>query len=135
MRKPDTVSSIELFDDIAIDSRDGHYTENPTRKFSGTANPRHLRVIQAMLLRARKREEIDGIAGASNGPELIAELRRRGLAAPCHRVPAIDRDGFPIRYGVYNLTENDRRKIKTWLRKRQESAISMSDGSDAGGMI
>ena len=122
MKKPGTVSSIELFDDIAIDSRDNHYTENPAKEFSGTDNPRHLRVIPALMVRGRKREEIDGIAGASNGPELIAELRRRGLDAPCRRVPARDRDGFPIRVGVYYFTYADRRKVRSRLRKRQGGA-------------
>jgi hypothetical protein len=86
-------------------------------KFTGTGNPRHLRVIYSLEIRPRKREDIDHIAGASNGPELIAELRRRGLEIPCHRAPAIDRDGFPVKYGVYSLTEDDRRKLKVWNRK------------------
>ncbi len=86
-------------------------------KFSGTDNPRHLRVIYSLEIRPRKREEVDRIAGASNSPELIAELRRRGLHIPCHRAPAIDRDGFPIKYGVYSLTDDDRRKLKIWKRK------------------
>ena len=124
MKKPAAVPSNELFDDIAIESRDADSTPNPATKFAGTDNPRHLRVIQALRARSRRREELDSIAGASNGPELIAELRRRGLDAPCHRVPAIDRDGFPIRYGVYDFTADDRRKVNAWLRKR-----------DAGGVI
>lgn len=94
------------------------YTPGTACKFSGTDNPRHLRVIHSLLIRARKREEIDRIAGASNGPELIAELRRRGLEAPCQRVPGIDRDGFQIKFGVYSFDASDRRKISTWLRLR-----------------
>ncbi|MBI3284499.1 MAG: hypothetical protein HYZ65_06565 [Burkholderiales bacterium] len=93
------------------------FTAKATCKFTGTDNPRHLRVIHALLIRTRKREEIDRIAGASNGPELIAELRRRGLHIPCVNTPAIDRDGRPIKYGAYSLTEDDRRKIKIWQRK------------------
>lgn len=87
-------------------------------KFSGTDNPRHLRVIHSLLIRPRKREEIDRIAGASNGPELIAELRRRGLRAPCQRTPGIDRDGYPIKFGVYELDDDDRSKLTAWLRQR-----------------
>lgn len=93
-------------------------TAKAADKFAGTDNPRHLRVIISALVRSRKREEIDRIAGASNGPELIAELRRRGLQFPCDRVPAIDRDGYPIRFGVYHLTDADRRKLTAWLRLR-----------------
>jgi len=86
-------------------------------KFSGTGNHRHLRVIRALQIRPRKREEIDRIAGASNGPALIAELRRRGLHIPCDRVPGIDRDGFLVKFGVYSLSEDDRRKVRMWQRR------------------
>lgn len=87
-------------------------------KFTGTDNPRHLRVIHSLLIRPRKREEIDRIAGASNGPELIAELRRRGLRTPCQRAPGIDRDGYAIKFGVYEFDDDDRRKLVAWLRLR-----------------
>lgn len=92
-------------------------------RFAGTDNPRHLRVIHALLVRSRTRENVDAIAGASNGPELIAELRRRGLAAPCDRIPAIDRDGREVLRGVYHLTAADRRKVHDWLRRRQAGGI------------
>lgn len=97
-------------------------TSKTACKFTGTHNVRHLRVIHSLLIRPRKREEIDSIAGASNGPELIAELRRRGLAVPCQRVPAIDRDGYPIRYGVYDFTSEDRQKVRAWLHRRRGGA-------------
>ena len=87
------------------------------RNFTGTDNPRHLRVIHAVLGRPRRREDIDSIAGCSNGPELIAELRRRGLDVPCDRIKFIDRDGYPCSPGVYSLTSSDRRKIYVWLAK------------------
>lgn len=104
---------LPIFAELTIaDSNDS--TAKPASKFAGTDNPRLLRVIVATLTRAMKREEIDRIAGASNGPELIAELRRRGLEFPCDRVPALDRDGYPVRPGVYYLTSADRRKIATW---------------------
>ena len=90
-----------------------------TLKFTGTNNPRHLRVIHSLLIRPRKREEIDRIAGASNGPELIAELRRRGLHAPCHRTPGTDRDGYHIKFGVYKFDDSDRRKLNRWLAGRK----------------
>ena len=89
-------------------------------KFTGTDNPRHLRVLDALLKRPRRREDVDSIAGCSNGPELIAELRRRGLGdehLPCKRIRFIDRDGYPCRPGVYSLTEQGRRAIFAWLAK------------------
>ena len=88
------------------------------RHFSGTTNKRHLRVIAALTHRIRSREEIDRIAGASNGPEVIAELRRRGLDIPCSRVPCIDRDGLEVKRGVYSLTSADLARIRAWRRRR-----------------
>lgn len=91
---------------------------NTRNEFVGTANPRHLRAIQALMTRPQRRKHLDSIAGCSNTPELIAELRRRGLDVPCERVPDLDRDGKPIRRGVYFLLSGDRRKINAWIRLR-----------------
>lgn len=88
-------------------------------RFEGTDNPRHLRAIAALMTRARPREALDREAGCSNGPALVAELRARGLAIPCDRVPVIDRDGREVRRGVYNLTDSDRRRVNAWLRTRR----------------
>ena len=94
-----------------------------TSAFTGTSNPRHLRVIHAALRRSLPREQVDREAGCSNGPELVAELRRRGLEFPCVRIDALDRDGLPCRPGVYCLTPSDRRKINKWLSARQRGLI------------
>jgi hypothetical protein len=88
------------------------------RHFLGTENLRHLRVIMALLVSPRTREGIDRIAGASNGPELIAELRRRGLDAKCSKTPCIDRDGFEVKRGIYHFTDRDKRLIRAWLKRR-----------------
>ncbi len=55
------------------------------------------------MRRPRRREDVDDIAGCSNSPELIAELRRRGLDVPCERIKFIDRDGCVCRPGVYSF--------------------------------
>lgn len=90
--------------------------EADSRPFLGTDNPRHLRAIHALLSQsALPRQQLDSVVGCSNGPELIAELRRRGLDTPCDRVPAIDRDGNPCRPGMYRLTASDCRKLRRWL--------------------
>ncbi len=86
--------------------------------FLGTNNPRHLRVIQAVLVRPIPRETLDRVAGCSNGPDLVAELRRLGLEMPCTRTKKIDVDMFDCRPGVYHLTPNDRRKLAAWKRER-----------------
>lgn len=99
-----------------------------TGKFTGTDNPRHLRAIAALMRRPISREELDSVAGCSNGPELIAELRRRGLdkddCLPCDRIKFIDRDGNICRPGVYSLTEKGRRLIHTWMAQRKQKAAN-----------
>jgi len=87
-------------------------------KFLGTDNPRHLRTIQALMTRPLPREQLDQVAGASNGPELVAELRRRGLETPCTRTKKKDRDGFDVLPGIYHFTPDDRRRVKRWLAVR-----------------
>ena len=87
-------------------------------EFLGTENPRHLRVIQALMTRPQPREHIDAVAGCSNCPELVAELRRRGPEAPCTRTKKKDRDMFDCWPGVYHLTLADRRKLMDWKRRR-----------------
>jgi hypothetical protein len=86
--------------------------------FLGTDNPRHLRVIQSVTVRPIPREELDRVAGCSNGPDLVAELRQRGLAMPCTRTKKLDRDLFACWPGVYHLTQADRRKLSAWKRRR-----------------
>lgn len=94
------------------------YNPNSTH-FTGTDNPRHLRVIQALMTRPLPREQLDRVAGASNGPELVAELRRRGLELECTRTKKKDRDLFDCFPGVYHFTTADRRRVIQWLAKRK----------------
>lgn len=94
------------------------------RKFTGTDNPRQLRALAVLLRRPVSREQLDHIAGCSNGPELVAELRRRGLDVPCERIRFIDRDGYTCRPGVYSLTIADRRMIYAWMSKRQKGSAA-----------
>ena len=94
-----------------------HKAESSARdahKFGGTDNPRHLRVIPALMTRPRRREDIDDIAGCSNGPDLIAALRGMGLEVPCNRIKFLDRDGNICRPGIYSFTAKDRRQIWAW---------------------
>ena len=92
----------------------------PPSRFTGTDNPRHLRAIAALLRRPMPRESLDHEAGCSNTPDMVAELRRRGLDAPCERISFIDRDGKKCCPGVYSFTLSDRRKIYKWQSKRQQ---------------
>ena len=76
--------------------------------------PRELRAITALLSDSQSRESLDRAIGCSNTPDVIYRLRRKGLDIPCIFMDDIDRDGLPIRRGVYFLTENDRRKVNDW---------------------
>jgi hypothetical protein len=72
-----------------------------------TDNPRERRIIRALAAGPRTREQLDAIAGASNGPSAIAALRRRGLEIPSNRLPAVDRDGETVFRGRYEFSERD----------------------------
>jgi len=65
-------------------------------KFIGTDNPRELRAIHALMRRPMPREHLDNEVGCSNGPDLISNLRAKGLEIPCTRVPDLDRDRLPM---------------------------------------
>jgi hypothetical protein len=93
--------------------------ETDCSKFRGTENPRHLRVLNGLLRRPMSREHIDTEGGCSNGPDLISNLRSRGLSIPCDRTPILDRDGREVMRGIYRLTWTDRRKLHEWLATRR----------------
>lgn len=85
--------------------------------FIGTRSPRHVRALRALLASPAglAREELDRVAGCSNGPALIADLRAKGLEVPCFMRAVHDRDGKEVEAGVYVLTERDRNKVGRWL--------------------
>jgi len=98
------------------------HTDSNIKGFLGTDNPRHLRALQALLTRPIPRETLDKVAGCANGPDLIAELRRRGLELPCERIKFIDRDGNLCRPGVYSLLSTDRALLYRWMAQRGRAA-------------
>lgn len=110
--------SMQQFDSSAVTNC---ITRPPRKKFIGTTNPRHLRVLTALFRNSLPRETVDAIAGCSNGPELIAELRRRGLQTPCTLIPVVDRDGRLVERGVYHFTASDRRKVRQWIATRKRN--------------
>ena len=120
MKTPPTQTAIEGAPDKA---------NSITSKFTGTDNPRHLRAIHALMTRPQRREHLDSIAGCSNSPELVAELRRRGLDVPCQLVPDLDRDGRPIKRGVYHFVKSDRSKVTGWLRLRANGNAGGNNGT------
>lgn len=83
-------------------------------KFTGTENQRELRAIHALMTRPMPREHLDKFVGCSNGPDLVFRMRQKGLEIPCIKVHDRDRDGLPIRRGVFSFTDADRKKIIRW---------------------
>ena len=93
-----------------------------TARFAGTQNPRCLRIISVLMMHPLTREHLDQIAGCSNGPDLVAGLRRLGLEVPCTRTRKHDRDMFDCWPGVYHFTRTDRRRVNAWLTRRGGAA-------------
>jgi hypothetical protein len=76
--------------------------------------PRQGRVVDALCSTDGWifREDIDRIAGASNGPQVIAELRRNwGIDIDMERVDRLDRDGRPCKPGRYRLASVGRQRL------------------------
>lgn len=102
----------------AFQDQNKHVDSSKQARFYGTTNPRHLRVITVLMRRPLHRQELDAVAGCSNGPDLVMALRDLGLDKDkhltCTRVPFIDRDGKPCHPGVYALTSEGKRLIWAW---------------------
>ncbi len=70
---------------------------------------REMRALRALLDGPVRREALDRICAASNGPDVVMWLRRRyGLDIPCQRRPRRDLDGQVGWPGTYFLTAADR---------------------------
>lgn len=80
----------------------------------GHLTRRQERALCALVESPRSREEIDRITGASNGPEVISQLRKLGIAIECHMVPHLDRDGLPGRHGIYSLSKAADKHLELW---------------------
>ena len=122
----------DLLADVAKLSRFPTRKQRQPHKFDGPLNPREVRALSAMLKRPITREELDAIAGASNGPELVNQLRDRGLELPCFRLGSYDMDGIWIFRGLYMLTHKDRSQVaKALTKKKADSAKSTHAASEA----
>lgn len=118
------MDQLPLFAELNTDAASPTDAAPVARVFSGTKNPRYLRVIRALMRRPCKREEIDRIAGASNGPDLISNLGDCGLHIICTLVQGIDRDGKRVRFGVYEFDEESRRAVKAWQSKSKAKVVA-----------
>jgi len=112
----------DLLDGITKLSRFGVKKARPAIPFQGTDSPRALRILQRLAKTFLTREEVDLVAGASNGPEEIRKLREAGLELPCYRLGTYDRDGRWVFRGLYGATNRDRKEILKLF-------ASMNDGA------
>jgi hypothetical protein len=77
--------------------------------------PRQFRVCKALAQLGKLwREEVDSLAGASNGPEVMRQLRIKGLEWKCERVLKIDRYGRPCEPGLYSVESAGRETLNRW---------------------
>lgn len=86
-----------------------------------TLSARQRRVLEALASTTGRisRESIDRIAGASNGPAVIAALRHKlgRDAIETHRADAIDRDGHPCKPGCYELAPQARALVAELMKE------------------
>jgi len=58
------------------------------------------------------RETLDGYIGCSNAPEIVRQLRAKGISIDCQEVKSVDRDGKPCYPGRYRLTDFGRQTLE-----------------------
>lgn len=89
-----------------------------TARFTGTKNPRHLRVIQALITHPLPRQQLDQVASTRNGPDQVAKFRRHKRELLCTRTKKIDLGRFNMLPGVYHFTKKTRLLINAWHCRR-----------------
>ena len=93
---------------------------------------REARLIRALLQRPHMREELDRIAGVSNGPDLIMNVKNTvGLMINCERLSFIDRDGRRCRPGRYTLELQSRGAAMRWLMGSDAERVGAADDGAA----
>lgn len=82
--------------------------ESSDVRFIGAPTLRQSLVLRALIKKPQSRESLDRIASVSNAPEIVSQLRRRGLGSKhlqCHRQCHTDKFGQPGWHGLYMLTQ------------------------------
>jgi hypothetical protein len=85
--------------------------------------PRQSRLLEALLHAEgwTPREEVDRITGASNGPQVVSEVRRKVTGfdeIEMQKADATDRDGKACKPGRYRLTPLGRTRAVQWLSEK-----------------
>lgn len=84
--------------------------------FKGTKSPRRIRALIALVYRDYvSRENLDRLAGCSNSPDLVFQMKNAGLPIQTREVKAKDRDGRNTHYADYYLLPAIKAKAKEWL--------------------
>jgi hypothetical protein len=130
-RKSHDSKTADMLADIAKLSQFPRRKQRQPGKFDGARNPREFRFLQTILHRHVTREEVDTVAGASNGPEIVNQLRSRGLEIPCYRLGTLDRDGIWVYRGLYALSHRDRPQVARALDKGKGGDVASIAGDTA----
>jgi len=103
----------ELFPELSAEKTSPKLRANVAAKFTGTDNPRHLRGIHALMQRPRFKNDLQAITGASNTPELVAELRRRGLETHAKKYQSLTvMDWSHTPAFIHSMNKTDARLIR-----------------------
>ena len=93
-------------------------------RLTGAISAAALRVLNRLMQGPLTREQVDAIAGWSNGPELMRSLKNRGLVWVCERVQTVNRDGRVTRRGLYHITDVGRAQVRRWMFERAQAAAA-----------
>ena len=110
-------AQLPLIEELSLAHIKDSTPSSPVRKFTAPPELPHAFVLLALLLSPQPLHQLQKIAGANDGPGLIAELRELGLQLHCHEVPEPDVHGSKGRYTVYELSTADARHVKRWLKR------------------
>jgi len=77
------------------------------------------------------REDLDKAVGTSNSPQVISELRSKGLAIECSRIECYDRDGAAVFPGLYSLSHEAKCAFRAWLRSEARIEWELATLRDA----
>ena len=73
--------------------------------------PRQQRALDALWTGPKMREALDRMTGCSNGPQLVRDLKDKGIEINCTLIESTDRDGRPCKPGRYELTDKGRKAL------------------------
>lgn len=87
-------------------------------------SPRQSRLLEALIKAGDwiSRENVDRISGASNGPQIVLEVRRKVTGhdgIEMQKADATDQDGKACKPGRYRLSTQGRQRAIEWLAGKE----------------